>query len=131
MTPNFSLEELTRSSFAIINGIDNSPNDLQLRNLKIGALILEFVRKELGGFPILVCSGFRCPAVNIGVGGVSSSSHLDGLAFDIIVNNGKTNVENGVSIARLDFAFDQIIIYKSFIHLGLGERARKQVINKL
>ena len=39
--------------------------------------------------PIRVNSGFRCPEVNEGVGGVGASKHLSGEAMDIHMRRGR------------------------------------------
>jgi hypothetical protein len=43
----------------------------------------EEMRNEAGEYPIIINSGFRSPAVNKAVGGVSTSNHLTGCAVDI------------------------------------------------
>ena len=43
----------------------------------------EEMRNEVGEYPIIINSGFRSPAVNKAVGGVSTSNHLTGCAVDI------------------------------------------------
>jgi hypothetical protein len=45
--------------------------------------ILEDIRKRAGDQPLHVTSGYRPPAYNRKVGGVSNSAHIDGLAADI------------------------------------------------
>ncbi|MFA7481754.1 MAG: D-Ala-D-Ala carboxypeptidase family metallohydrolase [Vulcanimicrobiota bacterium] len=45
--------------------------------------ILEEIRKQAGDYPLHVTSGYRPPAYNRKVGGVSNSTHIDGLAADI------------------------------------------------
>jgi uncharacterized protein YcbK (DUF882 family) len=62
------------------------PNDPSYRYLRISpALIsaLEEIRSQLGGVPITVHSAYRPPAYNASIGGVSNSTHIDGLAADI------------------------------------------------
>jgi uncharacterized protein YcbK (DUF882 family) len=44
---------------------------------------LEEIRERAGGQPLHVTSGYRPPAYNRKVGGVSNSTHIDGLAADI------------------------------------------------
>lgn len=46
---------------------------------------LEELREELGGRPIFVTSGVRCPERNEIVGGAPRSQHLSGRAADIVV----------------------------------------------
>lgn len=130
MSSNFTLEELVGSSFAINNNIDNTPNATQLKNIKVSVLALEYIRAYLGNYPIIVTSGFRCLELNQKIGGSKTSSHIDGQAYDIIIKNGKTPKENALSIVKSDINFDQIIIYDTFIHLGLGPKKRRQLISK-
>jgi len=47
--------------------------------------MLEALRARLGGRPVIVTSGYRCPAHNRAVGGARLSQHLYGNAVDIIV----------------------------------------------
>jgi uncharacterized protein YcbK (DUF882 family) len=63
-------------------GIDNTPTPEILKNLRIMAAKLEEIRSLLG-VPVLVSSGYRCPALNKAVGGSKGSAHLLGLAADI------------------------------------------------
>lgn len=128
MTKNFTKEELTRSSFAKRNNIDNIPNMEQARNLLSLALNLEFIRELLGNCPIIINSAFRCEEVNTGVFGSRTSSHIDGNAADFVPKNDKSLRENAKAIIDSDLLFDQIIIYKTFIHIGFDKRMRRQVI---
>lgn len=128
MTKNFTIEELTRSSFAKRNNINNTPNTEQERNLRSLALNLEFIRTLLGDCPIIINSAFRCKEVNTGVFGSRTSSHIDGNAADFVPKNDKSLRENAKAIIDSDLLFDQIIIYKTFIHIGFGKRMRRQVI---
>ena len=128
MTRNFTLEELTRSSFAARNNISNIPNKKQKHNLRYLALNLEFIRAMLGDCPIVVNSAFRNTEVNAGVFGSRTSSHLDGLAADIVPGNNRSIRENALTIIESSLEFDQIIVYKTFIHLGFDKRMRRQVI---
>ena len=128
MTKNFTIEELTRSSFAARNNINNIPNKEQERNLRYLASRLEFIRLLLGNCPIVVNSAFRNTEVNAGVFGSTTSSHIDGLAADIIPRNSRSMRENALVIRESSLEFDQIIVYKTFIHIGFGKRMRRQVI---
>lgn len=83
MTPNFTLAELTRSATGQRLGIDNTPRADHLYKLTLTAELLERVRTLLG-CPVIVTSGYRCMALNIAVGGVTSSDHARGQAADIV-----------------------------------------------
>jgi len=68
LTEHFTLEELTASDTAIRLGIDNSPSDAVIENLKRTAQMGETIREILGqtaGKEIIinVSSGFRCEAL--------------------------------------------------------------------
>ena len=85
LSEHFTLGELTKTK----TGIENVPNEEQLENLKRLCRWLEQLRKRWndlygeGDDPIIINSGFRSPAVNKAVGGVSTSNHLTGCAVDI------------------------------------------------
>ena len=85
LSEHFTLAELTQTK----TGIDNVPNEEQVENLKRVCQWLEKLRKRWndiygeGDDPIIINSGFRSPAVNKAVGGVSTSNHLTGCAADI------------------------------------------------
>ncbi len=49
--------------------------------------MLEQLREQLGGKPVVINSGYRCAVHNRAVGGVRQSQHLQGNAADIIVAN--------------------------------------------
>lgn len=83
LSPHFSLTELTRSSTAAALGLDNTPAPEVMPRLIRTAEMLERIRTALG-VPVTVTSGYRAPAVNRAVGGVTSSDHAQGHAADII-----------------------------------------------
>ena len=87
LTQHFTLEELSHSDYAEAHGIKNYPGQQAQQNLMmLCVLILEPLRMAIGQ-PIRINSAFRCKAVNTGVGGVSTSHHLLGLAADIHFDN--------------------------------------------
>lgn len=83
LTPHFSLAELVASTRAQQLRIDNTPPADVIDRLRTTAEMLERIRATLDA-PIVVTSGYRCPALNRAVGGVSNSDHLNGQAADIV-----------------------------------------------
>ena len=85
LSKHFTLEELTFSDAAARHGIDNTPNEEIIENLKrLCALILEPVR-DIVHKPVHVTSGYRSPIVNSLVGSKVTSQHTRGCAADIKV----------------------------------------------
>ena len=83
----FSIEELVKSASAERLAIDNTPPHAARRMLTILIeQLLDPIRRRYGA-PIIVTSGYRCPALNTAVGGVANSHHIVGCAADIV---GKT-----------------------------------------
>ena len=83
LSEHFTLEELTSSSTAKRYKIDNTPDANIIAKLKILCrTILEPLRERYGK-PIIISSGYRCPALNKLVGGASASDHQFGNAADI------------------------------------------------
>lgn len=108
LSKNFSLAELTKSSTAARLGIDNTPNEEQIENLKhLTIKVLQPARDELG--PILVNSGYRSRELNSAVNGSSRSQHLTGNAADIESLAGVSNYDLACWI-RDNCEFDQLIL---------------------
>ncbi len=75
------------------------------------------------GVPIYVNSWCRCSLHNKDVGGVETSNHLNGDAFDVRMNARKgvemTSTERILLITALMKAgFNRFKIYRTFIHAG-------------
>lgn len=85
LTEHFKLSEFTRSATASKYHIDNTPNEEQIANLKALCVnVLEPLRQWYGE-PIVIGSGYRCPAVNNHpeVRGATKSQHMTGEAADL------------------------------------------------
>lgn len=98
-------------------------------NLHTVAQFLEYVRSALG-VPLRVTSGYRPPDRNAAVGGASTSSHMDGLAADILPIGGPSMYGAYLALQRAALPpFDQIIYYpvQGHIHVGLGTRMRREI----
>lgn len=108
LTNNFSLKELTVSDTATRLGLDNTPNETVIANLKtLAENILQPVREHYDK-SVKVNSGYRAPEVNAAVGGSKTSDHCKGQAADIEI----TGVANG-DLAKYiaeNFKFTQVIL---------------------
>ena len=119
LSPNFTLEELTRSDAASRNGWDNTPNEAEIENLKRLAELLQAVKTALGGKPVMINSGFRSKQVNDSVGSKDSSQHRIGCAADIRVP-GMTPRQVVEACIAAKVPFDQIILeFDSWTHISV------------
>ena len=82
LSKSFTLNELTKSQEATRLGIDNTPNEEQILNLKLLCdNILQPIR-DYYGMPVSVSSGYRSAALCEAIGSSSSSQHTKGQAAD-------------------------------------------------
>lgn len=108
LSPNFTLQEFTRSQTASRLGIDNTPNKDQVRSLGVWCeFVGEPVRKYFKS-PVRISSGFRGRALNRAIGGAQNSQHQRGEAADFEVI-GHSNLEVAQYIAD-ELEFDQLIL---------------------
>ena len=85
ISKHFSLRELTKSQMAERLGINNSPSPEHIVNLShLTEHLLEPLR-ALVQKPIVVTSGYRCPALSEAIGSSAKSQHCVGSAVDIEV----------------------------------------------
>ena len=127
----FTIKELCKSSTAVQNKIDNTPNSEIVNNLEqLVEFILDPLREKYGK-PIIVNSGYRCLALNNLVKGSKTSSHLKGLAADITAGSPKKNKILFDLIIQMDLPFDQVIDEKNFrwIHVSFSTKPRKQILH--
>ena len=130
---HFQLHELTKSSTATRYGIDNTPNNEIKENLnQLVDNILDPLR-EAYGKPIIVTSGYRCPALNKVLNGSKTSQHVKGQAADIrtVSDTPQDNKKLFDLILELKLPFDQLINEYNFnwVHVSYGPRHRRQVLN--
>ena len=100
LTKHFTLAELTASGKARSLGLDNTPAPELVPRLLRTAEMLERIRATLG-VPVIVTSGYRAPAVNRAVGGVTSSDHMQGHAADIVAPGYGTATQIARTLAPL------------------------------
>jgi zinc D-Ala-D-Ala carboxypeptidase len=132
LSENFSLEELTASETAARRGIDNTPSEEVINNLKRLAAALQEVRALLNNRSILVSSGYRSPELNQAVGGSATSDHCKGLAADFICPSYGTPNDVVRAIAGSNLSFKQVIReFDKWVHLSIpeeGQEPRKQAL---
>ena len=131
LSENFNLSEFQVSQTAARNGIDMTPGDAELANLKrLTGLCLQPIR-EFVRAPLIVSSGYRPEELNLLIGGSKTSAHMDGRASDFGIV-GYTAREAAELITSLALPFDQLILeFESWVHLGIareGEENRYQVL---
>jgi Iap family predicted aminopeptidase len=121
LSPNFTLEELTRTDH---REFDNTPNPDQINNLTRVAQLLEEVKKCVGNKPVMVNSGFRSLQVNNAVGSKPTSQHCLGCAADIRIP-GMTPDEVVQAIRASNIQYDQLIReFDSWTHISVPNEAR-------
>lgn len=121
-------KHLIKSETAERLGIDNTPNDEQIKNLqqlniKIYMPIELSCRKD--GKELILNSGFRSEALNKAVGGAPNSDHKNGLACDLVCG---TPEELFNRIKGLNLPYKQLIKEPTWVHvsLDLNDIPRKQ-----
>lgn len=127
LTQNFTLNELTKSDYAIRNGIDNTPSQQEIVNLKILCEnVLQPIRDHFNK-PVIINSGFRNSFLNSAIGGSKSSDHCKGMAADIEIS-GIRNFDLAVWI-RTNLNFRQLILefynpndeYSGWVHVSYNK----------
>lgn len=124
LTRNFKLSEFIRSDVAVANKIilQYAINMDVVNNVFVLCTkILQPLRGQIGA--IHISSGYRCQQLNQYIGGVSNSQHLYGEAADIVPKCIDTAVS---AIIKMDF--DQLIVYKSFIHVSYSLTNNRRIL---
>ena len=89
---HFTIQELSASATAERLAIDNTPPHAARKMLTILIeQLLDPIRRRYGA-PIIVTSGYRCPALNTAVGGALNSHHIIGCAADIVGTETPSNL---------------------------------------
>ena len=146
LSPNFRVSEFTESATARKHGIDNTPPQEAVDNLKaLCQGCLEPLREKLG-LPVVITSGYRTKTLNSMLAHSSErSQHMLGQAADFYVAEPKNlNLEPGtlnpakptrrellIRAFRLiildeSIDYDQLILYPSFIHVSYVSRDRNR-----
>ena len=108
LSKSFTLNELTKSQEASRLGIDNTPNDEHIENLKILCEnILQPIR-DFYGMPVFVSSGYRSAELCKAIGSSSTSQHTRGEAADFEIFDLHNKDLSDWIVSNLDF--DQCIL---------------------
>lgn len=138
LSKNFTLRELIRSSTAERMGIDNVPKDEKvIENLR--HLCLEVLQplRDYVDAPVHINSGYRCPELNVAVGGVKNSQHCRGEACDIRIASPKQGREWAAWIED-NCRFDQMLLERNknggvWLHVSCKRdaKANRQVFSRM
>lgn len=128
LSPNFTLAEFTRSQTAARYGIDMSVSEsIKDRLAWLCRAFLEPIRSELDA-SIHITSGYRTPELNQRIGGSRSSAHMLGLAADFVaVGYSPKQIFKIVQEMKFSVNFDQLILERTWVHLGVMAPPRRQI----
>ena len=128
ISPNFTLNEWTRSRSARKLGITNRVELIHLANVTKTSYTLERIRTRIGA-PLIISSGYRTKELNERIGGNKNSAHCKGLAADIHTSD-MTCLELAKAIRASGIPFDQLIYETDWVHIGLrtGKRKNRQEV---
>jgi hypothetical protein len=108
LSENFTLDELTKSQEATRLGIDNTPNEEHILNLKLLCKnVLQPIR-DFYGMPLSVSSGYRSATLCEAVGSSSKSQHTRGQAADFEIFGVANKEVADFIVTNLDY--DQCIL---------------------
>lgn len=114
---HFTWSEVTKNGARIPNTIEVE------KRIYEAAKMMEWVRYELGSYPLYVTSWFRPDDVNRRVGGVSNSRHIFGDGVDFRCNHLNPNVI--YKKLKDSWSDGGLHAYKSFVHIDKrGYKAR-------
>ena len=109
ISQHISYKESVYSRTATRLGIDNEPNDAQMKNmLNIAQEVFEPLRMWVGG-PIKINSFFRSPELNKAIGGSTKSQHCHGQAIDLDDTFGRATNAEMYEFIKKHLDFDQMI----------------------
>ena len=109
ISKHISYKESVYSNTATRRGIENDPNDEQLKCMEtIAEEVFEPLRAYVGG-PIKINSFFRSPELNKAIGGSGKSQHCKGQAIDIDDTFGRMTNAEMYHWIKEHLDFDQMI----------------------
>lgn len=110
LSKNLTLKEAIKSNTATRKGIDNTPDQWAINNLKaVAENIFQPIRDHFG-VPIGVSSGFRGKDLNKAIGGSKYSQHMIGEALDLDADMyGKVTNSEIFNYVKNNLEWDQMI----------------------
>lgn len=128
----FTIQELCASTTAKQKGIDNTPSAAVKTNLqKLITNLLNPIR-EAYGKPIVISSGYRCPALNAAVGGVANSQHVTGQAADLQATSSGSLADIFRAAVKVG-GYDQLIIEHAkntvWVHISYSDNPRREMFS--
>ena len=126
LSPNFSLEEFLVSQTARRHGLDMTPPEAVIVNIK--TLVDELLQplREIAGSPLNISSGYRPPALNKLIGGSASSAHMHGSAADFTIA-GMSPLDVCDMIVEGEWQYDQNILeFDAWTHWSIATEPRRQ-----
>ncbi|CDG82100.1 D-Ala-D-Ala carboxypeptidase family metallohydrolase [Janthinobacterium agaricidamnosum] len=124
LSQNFTLAELTASDYAARHGIDNTAPPAVQDELRRTAQMLQRIRNYLSASsaidtPLTQISGYRCLALNRGIGSGDGSDHVQGMAADFKALRLTPYQICQALLPKLDeFGIGQIINELSWVHVS-------------
>jgi len=136
LSKNLTLREAIKSNTATRLGIDNTPEEWEIHNLRaVAENVFQPVRDHFG-VPIAVSSGYRSKELNRAIGGSKYSQHMIGEALDLDADvYGKVTNAEIFNYIKNNLEWDQMIWEfgddeePNWVHLSYKEagRNRKQI----
>jgi hypothetical protein len=136
LSKNLTLREAIKSNTATRLGIDNTPEDWEIHNLRaVAENVFQPVRDHFG-VPIAVSSGYRSKKLNNAIGGSKYSQHMIGEALDLDADvYGKVTNAEIFNYIKKNLEWDQMIWEfgddeePNWVHVSYKEsgRNRKQI----
>jgi zinc D-Ala-D-Ala carboxypeptidase len=137
ISKHITLAEAIKSQTAVRKGIDNTPTEEHLVNMKhIAENVFEPIR-EYFKVPIGISSFYRGPKLNKAIGGSKTSQHVNGEAMDIDADIfGKITNMQIFNYIKDNLLFDQLIFEfgtkdnPDWVHVSLKRNGpnRKQIL---
>lgn len=122
LSSHFTLGELTKTTKEPYKLLNNLLAKQYISNLQILANYLLEPARSVLNTPLIITSGYRCPALNKEIGGNKNSQHLNATAADFVINNKNISLDQAfIMLKESPFLhYGQLILEKNWIHISLG-----------